>query len=95
MNCCAARALDAELLREPERAHPVDQSEVDGLDVAALVGRDVRERNAEDLGGGRPVDVRAFVECPDERGIRGQVRHDPQLDLRIIGRHDRRAPAAR
>ena len=31
-------ALDAELLREAERAHAVDEPEVDGLDVAALVG---------------------------------------------------------
>ena len=31
-------ALDVELLREAERAHAVDEPEVDRLDVAALVG---------------------------------------------------------
>ena len=62
-------ALDAELLREPERAHAVDQPEVDRLDVAPLVGRDLGQRHAEDLGRRRPVDVGAFVKRLDERGI--------------------------
>ena len=57
-------ALDAELLREAERAHAVDQPEVDRLDVAALVGRHLGERHAEDVGRSRPVDVGAFVERP-------------------------------
>ena len=62
-------ALDAELLREAERAHPVDQAEVDRLDVAPLVGRHLGERHAEDLGGGRAVDVGAFVKRLDERRV--------------------------
>ena len=95
MNCPRGAALDAKLLREPERAHPVDQPEVDGLDVTALVGRDLRERHAEDIGGSRPVDVRAFLKRAQERGIGRQVRHDAQFDLRIIGGDDHASRRAR
>ena len=50
-------ARDAELLGEAERAHAVDEAEVDRLGRAALVGGDLVERRAEHLGGGGLVDV--------------------------------------
>ena len=64
MNCCAAAALDAELGCQPERAHAVNQSEVDGLDVAPLLRSHVGDRDAEDVGGGRAVNVLALRRRP-------------------------------
>src|SRR5690606_27647370 len=48
-------ALDAEVGGESERAHAVDQTEVDHLRVAALLRADLGRRDAEDLAGSRAV----------------------------------------
>ena len=88
-------ALDVELLREAERAHAVDQPEVHGLDVAPLIGTDLLRRDAEDLARGRAMDVVSFMEGVQERRIGRKVRHDAQLDLRVVGRHQHVRPAAR
>ena len=82
-------ALDAELRREPEGAHAVDQAEIHCLDIAALIGRDVVNGHAENLRGGRPVNIRTLVECSGQRCVAGEMRHDAQLDLRIVGREER------
>ncbi len=52
----------------------------------ALVGGDLRERHAEDLRRGRLVHVPVFRECGEQAFVARQVRHDPQLDLRVVGR---------
>ena len=80
--------LDAELRRQSERAHAVDQSEVHRLDVPALVRRDLADRHAEDLGRRRFVNVLSFGERFLQRRIAGQMGHDPQLDLRIVRRNE-------
>lgn len=49
--------LDAELAREPERRHAVDEAEVDGLGRPPLIRGHLRERCAEDLRRGCLVDV--------------------------------------
>ena len=79
-------ALDAELAREPERRHSVDQSEVDGLRGTPLLGADLVRRHAEDLGSRRLVDVPVLGEGPQQALVPGEVRHDAQLDLRVVGR---------
>jgi hypothetical protein len=66
------RALDVELRGEAERAHSVDQAEVHRLDVAALLGRDVPGRHAEDLGRRGAVDVLAVLEGAQQRRVLGQ-----------------------
>ena len=81
-------ALDAELLRETERAHAVDEPEIHRLDVATLFRRDFGQGNGEDLRRGRAMDVGAIAERAHERGVARKMRHDPQLDLRIVGGHD-------
>src|SRR6185437_15340106 len=50
-------ARHAELTRQAEGRHAVDEAEVDGLGRAALIGRDRLERQAEYLRGGRLMDV--------------------------------------
>src|SRR5690606_9212252 len=59
-------ALDAELAREAERGHAIDEAEVDRLRGAALIGRDVRERHVEHLRGRRAVDVLTLSERGEE-----------------------------
>src|SRR5882762_6674844 len=81
-------ALQAELLRQTEGGHPVDQPEVDHLGVAALLGCDVFERAPEHLGSGGAVDVLARLERAQQILIPRDMRHDAQLDLRIICAHD-------
>jgi hypothetical protein len=40
------------------------------------------------LGGGGAVDVGILGEGLEQARVAGQVRHDAQLDLRIVGRDD-------
>src|SRR5690606_8211817 len=77
-------ALDAELAREAEGRHPVDQAEIDRLRRAALIGRDVAERHAEDLRRGRAMDILARAAPREQAFIDGQVRHDLELDRRVV-----------
>ena len=55
------------LLRQAERAHAVDQAEVDRLGVAALLAADLVQRHAEHLGRGRAVHVVAVGERAQQR----------------------------
>src|SRR5699024_5800070 len=81
-------AADAEVARQAERAHAVHQAEVDGLGGAALVLADIVGLLAEHLGGGGATDVGAFAEGALHALVAGQVRHDPQFDLRVVrGQH--------
>ena len=70
--------------REAERAHAVHQAEVDRLRGATLVRVDLLLRHAEHFGRGRAVHVLAAVERGQQAGVAGQVRHDAQLDLRVV-----------
>ena len=78
-------ARDVQLARKAEGAHAVDEAEVDGFGVAALFATDGFGRDAEDFGGGRPVDVVATRKGGEQAGVGGEVRHDAQLDLGVVG----------
>ena len=88
-------ARDLEVLGEPERRDPVDDPEVDHLRDVALVLRQRRRLLAEHLGRGRRVDVVAAQERLAQLRLAGDVREDAQLDLRVVGREQPRAPARR
>ena len=88
-------ALDAELAGEPECRHAVDQAEVDHLGVAPLLGIDRRGLEAENFRRGRAMDVLARGERLEQACVLRDVRHDAQLDLRIVGGDDLAAGRAR
>ncbi len=77
-------AVDADLLGQPERAHAVDQAEVDRLGAAAHVIGDLRQVHAEHLARRRAVHVQIVAEGVQQAFILGQMRHDPKFDLRVI-----------
>ena len=81
-------ARDVELAREAEGAHAVDEAEVDGFGVAALFAADGVRRDAEDFGGGGAVDVVASGKGGEQAGVGGEVRHDAQFDLGVVGGED-------
>src|SRR5690606_14202128 len=81
-------AIDTDRLGQAEGAHAVDQAEVDRLGTAPLVGGDLLQRYAEHLGGGGAVHVQTLAEGIEQALVLGQVRHDAQLDLRIVRGHD-------
>src|SRR6185503_12408284 len=54
-------------------------------------GIHLRQRYAKDLGGRGAVDVFALGEGAAQVLVAGEVRHDAQLYLRIVGGHDLRA----
>mmetsp|Transcript_39909 Transcript_39909/g.106632 ORF Transcript_39909/g.106632 Transcript_39909/m.106632 type:complete len:271 (-) Transcript_39909:392-1204(-) len=85
---------DAQALGQPEGALPVDDAEVDGLGLSAHVGRHLVQRHPEHLRGGEGVHVDAGAEGVLQRGDARHVRQQPQLDLRVVGRHQR-APLLR
>ncbi len=76
--------LDAELAREAESRHAVDQPEVDRLRGAALVVRHLVRRDVEYFCRRRAMNVAFLGEGAPQALIARKMRHDPQLDLRII-----------
>lgn len=88
-------ARDVQVARESEVADAVDDAEVDGLRVAAQLGRDLIQGDAEDLGGRARVDVLAALERIDEVLVARHVREQAQLDLRVVGRQEAIVPFAR
>ena len=78
-------ASDAEGAGKPERAHPVDDPEVDRLRGAPLLVGDERRVDAEHGGGGRAVDVAAVPEDVDQGLVARDVREHAQLDLAVVG----------
>ena len=59
-----------------------------------ISGGDRLHRNAEDERRRLPVDIAALTEGLDEGRIAGEVRHEPQLDLRVVGHQEHHIPAA-
>src|SRR6185503_20792228 len=74
----------AQLLGEPERAHAVDEPEVHRLGGTPLLRGDRVDGYTQHLGGGRLVNVLVARECAQKTIVPGQVRHDAQLDLRVV-----------
>ena len=81
----------ADVLREREGADAVHDAEVDGLRVAALLGRHLGERHAEDLRGGDGVDVLAAQEGVLHRLVPGDVREQAELYLAVVRVHEHAA----
>ena len=72
------------MLREPEWRKSVDDAEIDGLRGAAVF-RVLRHRpHTENLLRRPRVDIFPVAEGRDEHWIFRKVRHDAQLDLRVI-----------
>src|SRR5262249_16259100 len=63
----------------------VDNSEVDHLGHAAVIGSDHERRDTEDLGSGERVDVVAATVGFHQQAILGIMREQAQLDLRVVG----------
>ena len=77
--------IDAEVGGEAERGDAVDDAEVDGLGaVAGLLVHGFRS-DAEDLAGGEGVDVEVVLVGVDEQRVLGEVRHEAELDLGVVG----------
>ncbi len=81
-------AVDADLFRQAEGAHAVDQAEVDRLGGTALLAGHLDRRQAEDFAGGGAMHVLALGEGFQQARVVGEVGHDAQLDLRIVGADD-------
>ena len=80
-------ARDAERLREAERAHAIDDAEVDDFGLAPRLGRHHQRRHVHHFRRRARVDVFAAAEGLDQHRIARHVREQPQLDLRIIRHH--------
>ena len=78
-------AININLLGQTKGAHTVDQTKVDRLGAAALLGGDCIQFNPEYFGGGGLVHVEVVLEGIQQTGVLRQVGHDAQLDLRVVG----------
>ena len=78
------RTLDIELAGKAERRHAVDQTKIDDLGVTALLVIHGLRCEAENLRSRRAMDVLAGSESLQQAFIARDVRHDAQLDLRIV-----------
>ena len=80
--------VDLGRLRQPERGHAIEDGVVGALGDRTLERRDRGRGDLEHLRGGPRVDVLAASERLDQRRLLGQMREDPQLDLRIVRRNE-------
>ncbi len=85
-------AGDAQLSTETEGRHAVDETEVDGFRTATLLVAHLIQGNPENLRRRGPMNVLSGLECLPQALVAGEVRHDPQLDLRVVGRQQTPAP---
>src|SRR5205085_9406094 len=79
------RMGDLQLPGEGVRTLPVDGGEVDRFRARTHLRRDAVHRHVKDQCRCLSVDIAASLKCLNERGIAGQVREDPELDLRVVG----------
>ena len=80
-------AGDAELVGQPKRRDAVDDAEIDRFRPAAHLARHVLDRHAEHFRCRHGVNVEPVAERLLEHGNVGDLRKQPQFDLRIIRRH--------
>ncbi len=78
-------AIDADLLGQAECAHAVDQAEVDRLGAASLVDGDLSQVHTEHFRCRGAVHVQIVLEGMQQAFVLGQVGHDAQFDLGIVG----------
>ena len=77
-----------EVLRQPVRGDAVDDSEVDHLRDRPISARQLGRILSEHLDRGGGVDVIAARERLAQLRLSGNVREDPKLDLRVVGRQE-------
>ena len=80
-------AADLELSREAESAEAVGESVRHGLDPVPHLGGHLVDRHPERPRADEVVQVLTGVERLDQPLVARQVRHDPHLDLAVVGRH--------
>ena len=73
------------LTRKPEGRHAINQAEVNGFRVATLFARHLFQWQTENFSGGRAVNVFALRERVNQTCVVGQMRHNAQLNLGIVG----------
>ena len=81
--CLAPR--DVQPLGQTEDRDTIDYTEVSGLRLPTHVARHLCNRNTIDLGRSSGMDIRPTLKGLNHVRILAQVRHDTQLDLRIVG----------
>ena len=86
MYACGGAAFDFQLAGQAECRHAVDQAEIDGFGVAALLAATARATPNTSAAVARWMSSPSLNAC-SRFGVAGKVRHDAQLDLRIIGRN--------
>ena len=74
--------------REPEGRDAVQDPEIGCLGVAALVGRHLLGCLVVDFCRRDGMDILAVQEGVDHDRVVGEVRHQSQLDLRVVGRQE-------
>ena len=77
---------DLQVPSQAEGADPVEDPEIDDLGVAAPFPGTQIGALPQDLGGRPLVDILSLAECVHQDRILGEVSHDSELDLRIVGR---------
>ena len=87
-------AADAGPAGQTEVAHPVGEAEVDHLGHRSLVAGDLIGRLVEHAGRRLSMNVGLARECRSQVLVAGHVGDDPELDLRVVRRHQDEIGAA-
>ena len=81
------RRSDPQVLGQGEGGDAVHNAEIHRLGCPAHLSGDLRNRHAEDLGGGDGVEILPGEECVPHGLVLGDVGQQPQLDLAVIRVH--------
>ena len=71
---------------QPKRRHAIDQAKVNGFGLASLIVIHGLKGNIKDFGRGGTVNIELMSKRMEQSCIAGEVRHDSQFNLRVIGR---------
>ena len=78
---------NAQLLSQAKRRHTVNKAEINCLGIASLISCHFIQRHAKHFGSGSAVHILTMTERIEQPCITRKMRHDAQLNLRIVGRH--------
>ena len=73
---------------QSEVADAINNAEIDGFGMGALLRRDLVPGNAEDFRRRPAMDVLIFLEAVDHRRVLRQMSQKAQLDLRVVAGYD-------
>ena len=77
---------NAKLAGQTKTRNAVDNAKINGLGTPSCLAIHLIQRHTKNLGSGLRVNVHTIMKCLDHRGFTRDMRHQTQLNLRVVSR---------